>query len=120
MINNTPISLATSIPRRKRGWDENISNKKSKLETVDAAVNLLEGSDENTLQEIHQSNLKRGIREANNSRHALGDITNTRINCIRKDVKRQKVEKETQEQEKVGIQYTQNKQKVAKMEKNVG
>jgi Ulp1 family protease len=80
MLNDEPISLATVIPRRKRGgWDEKRANKKSKLDTVDAAINIMEDSNENILQAIHQASLKRGIREANSSRVALGDLTNKRI-----------------------------------------
>ena len=71
MLNDEPISLATAIPRRKRGgWDENRANKRSKLDTVDAAINVMEGSNENILQEIHQASLNRGIRENNKNRMA--------------------------------------------------
>ena len=48
MINDEPTSLATLIPRRKRGgWDVNIANKRSKLDTVDAAIDIMTGSNEN-------------------------------------------------------------------------
>ena len=87
-LDERPASLATAIPRRKHGgWDENESRKKSKIETVDAALAIANGSSEKMLQDIHQVNIARGDREmakANakatvpppNLRTALGDSTN--------------------------------------------
>jgi hypothetical protein len=93
MLSDQPTSLATVIPKRKRGgWDDNAKKKRSKLETVDAAINIMKGSSEKKLQAIHESNIKRGTRErksengskiTNNadksSRVALGEITNKKL-----------------------------------------
>jgi hypothetical protein len=87
-LEGSPTSLATVIPKRKRGgWDATSAKKKSKLATIDAALDIVNGSNENLLQEIHQANIKRGYREtakkkpeieesASSTRVALGDMTN--------------------------------------------
>lgn len=90
MLDDRPASLTTAIPRRKwGGWDEHDKNKRSKVETVDAALSVMNGSSENALQEIHKFNMKRGHREKRSNSDArrknieirpcriiLGDITN--------------------------------------------
>jgi hypothetical protein len=114
MLSDEPISLATAIPRRKRnGWDDNIAHKKSKMDTVDAAINIMKSSDENNLNEIHQSNIKRGIREGNDRRPALSDLTNI-TRCTDTGTKRKKTETEKIE---VDILTNPSPQKMARSSK---
>ena len=68
------------------------------MDTVDAAISITKSSDENNLQGIYQSNIKRGIREGNDSRPVLGDITN-RKRCTSTGIKRRKIESENPEAE---------------------
>ena len=101
MLDEEPTSLATVIPKRNReGWDTNSKKKRSKLETIDAALNIMNGSSENALQEIHAINKKRGTRERKSEygldintnttdrsgRAALGDITNKQQTSSQKGI----------------------------------
>jgi hypothetical protein len=51
----------------------------------------MKSSNENNLQGIYQNNIKRGIGEGNDTRLALGDITNSK-RCISTGIKRKKIE----------------------------
>jgi hypothetical protein len=108
-LDERPASLATAIPRRKRGgWDENASRKKSKIETVDAAIAIASSTNENGLQEIHRANVRRGCRELATksggeirspscNRMVLGDITNTSLRPLPRNadgIKRKRCEAE--------------------------
>ena len=78
----------------------NKSKKRSKLETVDAAIAIANESSEKMLQDIHQANLDRGHREMERKdivtkvnrpiskrKIALGDITNKyQESCIEVDI----------------------------------
>ena len=62
-IKEKPTSLATAIPKRKRGGlDDNESKKKSKIDTVNAARDIVNTS-ESLMEEMYQAYIQRGMRE---------------------------------------------------------
>jgi hypothetical protein len=82
-----PTSLATVIPKRKRGgWDDNASKKKSKVDTVNAALDIVNTSDR-LMEEMHQAYIQRGMRETQqmNGRMPLEEITNNMSGVKRKE-----------------------------------
>jgi hypothetical protein len=74
-LSDNPTSLVTALPKRNRmGWDLNAENKRSKFETVDRALEIMDYPVEK-LRINSKDNRNDQVHKGDRTRKALGDIT---------------------------------------------